>query len=698
MKGTLCIHELLTTNTRRCINQVIVLFSLNHQLNIVINGKYESANTDVIIINHNDLFQIKYATALVELALPIQQFNTVHQSFFNNYYNFKQLTSIDTIKHHILTMIEQLHNQYEVDDQTLSKLIEILNRETKIHLDTLYIPSILSENTLLNNITEFIKTHSNYPITSKEITNVFYISTSYISILFKKYLGIHFKHYVASLKIALSLDELMYTQNTIHRISEHVGFNHYSIYTHHFKQYLNITPNMYRKNCTRNNAIPIKLITADIANYASYFKSIEIDHPTKDNQINIDLDDLCYNTLTKVPKVFIHIDHITDMIQANINSKMKFIDFAEIYLLLNNLNNLALEKSSLTTVITFLNSVFSNQLHLAVRIETINHFISIENMILQISNSTLAFEIQNKMDNLLLLFDAQQLSLKDIKRFSSKIRNINTQIKLAITVEGVINQSSSLTLALKQLHHFNFDFNFIDIETSNTRSSLYALHKDFKKEMSYFECYNKLIEISHIPSTKFVYTKLTKNCFKYYESNIPLRLSDLMCHMMVMLTSGCGVGYSLINKNETELAIMNRFCIYEPLIYLYQFIKPFIGKRLYMHQNYIVFKDESNIHVLLFNALHQHLTTNHSQTFVLKHYDLSNQSLVFIQTLNKEHGLIDYVLPPSFDNTYIERSILQHIEQSSQPKAEIKQLTTLNDSLTFKIAQDELKYIRISPQ
>lgn len=117
-----------------------------------------------------------------------------------------------------------------------------------------------------------------------------------------------------------------------------------------------------------------------------------------------------------------------------------------------------------------------------------------------------------------------------------------------------------------------------------------------------------------------------------------------------------------------------------------------------MHQNYIVFKDESNIHVLLFNALHQHLTTNHSQIFVLKHYDLSRQSVVFIQTLNKEHGLIDYVLPPSFDNTYIERSILQHIEQSSQPKAEIKQLTTLNDSLTFKIAQDELKYIRISPQ
>ncbi|RIN35124.1 AraC family transcriptional regulator, partial [Staphylococcus succinus] len=304
MKSTLCIHELLTTNTRRCINQVIVLFSLNHQFNVVINGKYESVNNDVVIINHNDLFQIKHATKLVELVLPIQQFNTVHQPFFNTYYNFKQLTSTEDIKYHILTMIEQLYNQYEVDDQTISKLIDILNSETKIHLDTLYIPSILSENDLLNNITEFIKTHSNYPVTSKEITNVFYISTSYISILFKKYLGINFKHYVASLKIALSLDELMYTQNTIHRISEHVGFNHYSIYTHHFKQYLNITPNMYRKNCNRNNTIPIKLITADIVNYVPYFKSIEIAQPTNYNQINIDLDDLCYDTLTKVPKVF----------------------------------------------------------------------------------------------------------------------------------------------------------------------------------------------------------------------------------------------------------------------------------------------------------------------------------------------------------------------------------------------------------
>ncbi|PTI36085.1 AraC family transcriptional regulator, partial [Staphylococcus succinus] len=171
---TLCIHELLTTNTRRCINQVIVLFSLNHQFNIVINGKYESVNNDVVIINHNDLFQIKHATKLVELVLPIQQFNTVYQPFFNTYYNFKQLTSTEDIKYHILTMIEQLYNQYEVDDQTISKLIDILNSETKIHLDTLYIPSILSENDLLNNITEFIKTHSNSPVTSKEITNFFY--------------------------------------------------------------------------------------------------------------------------------------------------------------------------------------------------------------------------------------------------------------------------------------------------------------------------------------------------------------------------------------------------------------------------------------------------------------------------------------------------------------------------------------------
>lgn len=125
----------------------------------------------------------------------------------------------------------------------------------------------------------------------------------------------------------------------------------------------------------------------------------------------------------------------------------------------------------------------------------------------------------------------------------------------------------------------------------------------FNHSMSYFDYYNQLIDASQIHTSKFVYTKLTKKCFKLYKENTPLETADLMCHILIMLNRGSGVGYELMPKDNMDIALMNRHGICEPLIYLYQIVKPFIGKPLSIHENYIVFKDFQYIHILLFNSL-----------------------------------------------------------------------------------------------
>lgn len=45
-------------------------------------------------------------------------------------------------------------------------------------------------------------------------------------------------------------------------------------------------------------------------------------------------------------------------------------------------------------------------------------------------------------------------------------------IKVGITVEGVIEQTHSLKNASKLLNRFNFDFHFIDIEQDNVQTLL----------------------------------------------------------------------------------------------------------------------------------------------------------------------------------------------------------------------------------
>ena len=101
--------------------------------------------------------------------------------------------------------------------------------------------------------------------------------------------------------------------------------------------------------------------------------------------------------------------------------------------------------------------------------------------------------------------------------------------------------------------------------------------------------------------------------------------------------------------------------------------------------------------ILLFNAPYQRSSTQDVQKFILKEKHLPAKTTLFIQTLNREHGFVDYALPSSFNDTYIERSLLRYIEDSTIPKAEIRHFSRSDSPLYFTLHHDELKYIRILP-
>ena len=144
--ATLCIHEFLTTNTRRCINQVILLFSLKGQIDININGKQGSFDSNIVIINHSDLFRITHAEQLVELKIPIQQIIPLNQLFFNCHYDVKVLNSSEYLKHLILNMIEKLSDHSTIELPQLTEIIAILEQETKKSNDYFYQTSNLIMN------------------------------------------------------------------------------------------------------------------------------------------------------------------------------------------------------------------------------------------------------------------------------------------------------------------------------------------------------------------------------------------------------------------------------------------------------------------------------------------------------------------------------------------------------------------------
>ena len=93
------------TQPCRNINQIIILFSLSHELRIKINGELKDLDAHIAIINHGDIYEIKNATHLVQLNIPIFYFYIEDTSFFECYFDRHLLQSSGFVKNIILQSV-----------------------------------------------------------------------------------------------------------------------------------------------------------------------------------------------------------------------------------------------------------------------------------------------------------------------------------------------------------------------------------------------------------------------------------------------------------------------------------------------------------------------------------------------------------------------------------------------------------------
>src|SRR5699024_6647868 len=95
-----------------------------------------------------------------------------------------------------------------------------------------------------------------------------------------------------------------------------------------------------------------------------------------------------------------------------------------------------------------------------------------------------------------------------------RAKSLSINIKLAINIEGVLNQTQNLNHTITLLHRFNFDFNFIDIERNDVRAMVHKYSNRFDNISNYQDYYEIFIAMSKLKPSKCVYTKITKNYFK----------------------------------------------------------------------------------------------------------------------------------------------------------------------------------------
>ena len=103
--------------------------------------------------------------------------------------------------------------------------------------------------------THYICGNLNSSLTLNSVADHVFLSPSYLSRIFKKYMHINFINYINHQKIAQAQRELILTRKPINLISNVAGFSQTSYFTKTFKKITGLTPSAYRKENSEINRI-----------------------------------------------------------------------------------------------------------------------------------------------------------------------------------------------------------------------------------------------------------------------------------------------------------------------------------------------------------------------------------------------------------------------------------------------------------
>ena len=165
--------------------------------------------------------------------------NTIDKNTVKNY-------GLSTIIKDILFFSQKGENEYEI--LTLCKITELLHKLCEIKenkTDKTVIKS--TENPVVNNILEFVNDNFTTQINIDLIAKKFSFDKSYLSHLFKEYVGVSIWNYVIFRRISY-FNSLIREGMNIEDASIKAGFNNYSNFFRLYKKHTGITPIEFKKH------------------------------------------------------------------------------------------------------------------------------------------------------------------------------------------------------------------------------------------------------------------------------------------------------------------------------------------------------------------------------------------------------------------------------------------------------------------
>ncbi|PHK49670.1 helix-turn-helix domain-containing protein [Staphylococcus edaphicus] len=688
MISSLTIRNHYTTELKRCINKVILLLPLNKPCKIYLNGSTITIE-DGIIINNADLFQLFDVQDLMELSLPLPLFFEKDSTLSTSFFDFNHIQFVEQFRNLVLDNLHSTLQDEAPAHRYISNIIEFLIKEAKVTSNNVYIPPLNTKHPLVQQITEYIHQHIYDKLSTKNVSNAFYISQSYISILFSNVLNMNFKHYTTSLRIALSLFDLLHGNKSIYDVAVKYQFANVSTYSKHFKHYIHIPPKRYVHYFRQEYFNEPKQIDMDKSKLLRYFAQIQKSSQQMNQIVNtINLSTLTFNEIFKEPYTFILLDNFDDLIHfvSSISSQSDVHVFPKSNIVIQDTNINHLNGLKLQQVLSSIHHLINKNFYITLKV-TPTILTEQSNTVLR----KLLIACTKQLSWMTLYLDFTVNEVRDLPQFIDEVKQNYPKLKIGIKLDTILTHCSHIT----QIHRFmsllNVDFYYINLnlialaelisqkdKRINSDDSLKARILMFINNMS-SEHAKKLILINLTHSA-------LKQCYNDDKQDTHVVLAQFLIEFNQLVG---GFGYPYYSDNHDRIMLFNQFQSAMPVVHIYGLLSPFYKQQLAILPYAYVTKTHMHYHLLLFNHL------NRSSFSVNINHNFIKPFPILSRLINSEHGVISNLIPQNLNQTYLDNSLLKQINRSNYPRLKLT-MHSFKDPLIFKLPKSSLLYIKIS--
>lgn len=686
--------ELLTqyqSETYRLLDEVQLFVSLDGVLEAQLNGTKKQYYNHILIANNLDMIKICHAQALIKICIPMHFFSKHTADYYLGYFNQDSFTSHE----HVVTLLKSMvyHQSKKQNIILIYDILKLLYDEAFVTTTSHYLPAINVSNRLLTDILQYTYDYLDHRISLKILSDNFFVSQSYISVLFTKYLDFSFKMFSTTLRLGLSLRPLMTTTDTIQNIAVQHGFSNYSSYSKLFKMYLGVSPADYRNQPEQPNNIV--LIHPYDRDYFNEYLNQESTVKTSIN-ISIDINDFQQPSYTPKRHLFLEISncHIYDTVKQVAHQTNRTLVSMHMTLFFQTLSTENMKFTATSDLNHFCHLIKTNHCHFAFCLNNMMDFETFDKLFLQplIRIMTAYPSIIEPEDlKLSIVFTSQSFNVHEIKFIQQRIHKYLSHCQFAIQLSSPVDTMNQPFLESFKNHDIQVDFCCVPFDTLIPSMSAHKKKVGFDHMLSTLKLPFSDCDIP------FVLTGVSsQNLNHIWPSDMMSSPNQFLALLLQFPTNILGISIPLISTRQQPIAYFNSHGHHLPYSYMYQLYQCFAGKLNIEQAHYLLHETDEAYFMLLANPyVFGNNGSSYQQHYQITASDILTHQLVVTYTYDDRFSNVTRGITQEVETYYLPLQDIKHAHQAFQLQPHIAVHDFYNKVLHINLTRHQVKLIKI---